>query len=922
MNEIQVFNHEEFGEIRTIEIDGQIYLVGTDVARALGYKDPSRALRQHVDTEDKQLFNTRANCPSNTVIFRDGISGRGNPNITIINESGLYSLVLASKLQGAKKFKHWVTSEVLPTIRKTGSYNPNSQKIEYTTNIFLIDCKFSSKLNEKPLKKDAFQPIYKKGRDKMNETIQKLKPFLLDYVQEVTTPSKNGGKNQYICPLCNSGTGSHHSGAFTVYPDTNSYHCFACDANGDIFNLYGELNSITDFKTITNELKAKYNISSSQPIRMKKQPTKQTEQREEKDYTKFFAMAEQHLNETNYLANRGLSSDTQRKFHCGYVANYQYNHNSQATPAVIIPTSNHSFMWRSTTENIKQKRGTANILNPSALTAPYCFVVEGEIDCMSVDECGFSCIGLGSASNIRKIFDYDTSRTVLIIALDNDRRGQQATTDLAKLCDEHRTPYIIAKSDIWNDCKDANELLIKDRTKLMSNLQEHSERAVKLDKDQWFKEMLERKQANSDWHSGLIRNKSDNAIKNNLHNIHLILENDVEYSRKIRFNELQQMRTYMGNDWNDYSDCCLKLYLEEKYGLNTSIESINQACTIVEHKYSYHPIKDYLLSVQWDGIHRVKSVFTDFLGATDNIYTQSVAIVTFVGCVARILNAGVKFDTCTTLVGKQGTGKSKFLFKISVKPEWFTDGVTTFDGKDFYESIKGKWIIELGEGTAFQKSIKERCKQAIASQQDTYREPFSRHPTTRKRQCVFFGTTNNYDFLKDETGDRRYYPIDVNIAKATKSIDKDLTPEYVNQLWAEATALYKSGQSIYIQDSQVLALAEQEQRKHFDESPLQSDIYNFLEIPITTNWYDTNIDARRLHIKAYQDGKSHAGAYKRDRISVKEIACELYGYELNQPIDRRFSLDIARTLTALGWNKTGKVERLNLYGLQRMFYLD
>ncbi|MDE6086895.1 MAG: hypothetical protein K2G25_00740 [Oscillospiraceae bacterium] len=125
MNEIQIFNHEEFGEVRTVEIDGQIYSVGTDVAKALQYKDPSRAIRQNVDEEDRMLLSKK--------FCREFLIGRNtllenipNRGLTIINESGLYSLVLASKLQGAKKFKHWVTSEVLPTIRKTGSYNPNS----------------------------------------------------------------------------------------------------------------------------------------------------------------------------------------------------------------------------------------------------------------------------------------------------------------------------------------------------------------------------------------------------------------------------------------------------------------------------------------------------------------------------------------------------------------------------------------------------------------------------------------------------------------------------------------------------------------------------------------------------------------------------------------------------------------------------
>ncbi|MDE6679703.1 MAG: toprim domain-containing protein [Ruminococcus sp.] len=754
----------------------------------------------------------------------------------------------------------------------------------------------------------------------MNDDFERIKPFLLDYVNEITQPSKNGGKNQYICPLCSSGTGSHHSGAFTVYPDNNRYYCFACDAKGDIFDLYGAMNHISDKGTIIKELKSKYGIvTTSQPIRQKKQSTKNSQPITEKNYTTLFEIAEMHLHETNYLTKRGISSELQRKFRCGYISNFTYK-NNHSTPAIIIPTSNYSFMWRSTTDNIKQKRGTTHILNSQALENQYCFVVEGEIDCLSVVECGFASIGLGSVSNIRKIFDFDTSKTVLILALDNDKAGNKATVELSKLCDEHRVPYIIADNDIWSDCKDANELLVKDRARLITNLQTHSDRATTLDKDQWFKDMLERKQANSDWRGSLIRNKSDNAVKNSLTNLETIFLNDPKYKGKIEFNELTQMRTLDRKDWRDVTENRIKLYLEKEYSLYTSIDSINQVCSIIADDNSYHPIKEYLEAVQWDGIHRIKSVFTDFLGATDNIYTQSVAMVTFIGAVARIFEAGVKFDTCTVLVGRQGTGKSKFIGKIAVKPEWFTDGVTTFDGKDFYESIQGKWIIELGEGTAFQKSIKERSKQAIASQQDFYRKPYGRNPEQRPRQCVFLGTTNNYDFLKDETGDRRYYPIDVNIAKATKSIDKDFTSEFVAQLWAEAFHLYKNGHSFYIQDSQVLALAEQEQRKHFDESPLQSDIYNFLEIPITKTWYTESLDVRRIHIRNCQEGNTSAGAYKRDKISVKEIVCELFEYALNQPIDRRMSLEIARTLTSLGWHKTGKTEWIQPYGATKVYY--
>ncbi|MDE6670908.1 MAG: toprim domain-containing protein [Ruminococcus sp.] len=753
----------------------------------------------------------------------------------------------------------------------------------------------------------------------MNDDFERIKPFLIDYVNEITQKSQNGGKNQYICPLCGSGTGSHRSGAFTVYPNNNRYFCFACEAKGDIFNLYGAVNNISDIGTIIRELKSKYGVvSASQPIRQKKQSAKQVQPKTEQNHTALFEIAEQHLQETDYLTNRGISIQTQCKFHCGYVENFPYK-NNQTTSAVIIPTSETSYMWRSITENLKRKRGTVHLFNSVALTSPYCFVVEGEIDCMSIDECGFASVGLGSTSNIGKIFEHDTSKTVLILALDNDQRGNTANVKLMKLCDEHRVPYIVAQKDIWSDYKDANELLVKDRARLVASLQSHSERATTLDKDKWFRDVCERQQADSDWQGGLIRNQSDNAVKNNMTNLETIFLNDPKYRGKIEFNELTQMRTFNREEWKDVTENRIKLHLEKEYSMSTSIESINQVCSIISDDNKYHPIKEYLEAVQWDGKPRLKSIFTDFLGATDNIYTQSVAVITFVGAVARIFEAGVKFDTCTVFVGKQGIGKSKFISKIAVKPEWFTDGVTTFDGKDFYESIQGKWIIELGEGTAFQKSIKERSKQAIASQHDFYRKPYGRNPEQRPRQCVFLGTTNNYDFLKDETGDRRYYPIDVNISKATKNIDKDLTPEYIALLWAEAVHLYRNGQGIYIQDRQVLALAEQEQRKHFDESPLQSDIFNFLEIPITTDWYNKSLDVRRDYIKAYQNGITSAGTYKRDRISVKEIACELYNYEINQPIERKMSLEIARTLTALGWIKNGKKIRLDIYGVQWIY---
>ena len=246
-------------------------------------------------------------------------------------------------------------------------------------------------INGKEFTKEVFQTPNERGDKKMNDNSE-IKRHLIDYVHEITTKSK--GRNQYICPICGSGTGNNHTGAFTFYPENNKYYCFSCQASGDIFSLYAEINHLdikSDFQQIKTELEEKYRISPDIP--QKKQEDKAD--KKEKDYTKFFEFAESRLHETDYLTKRGISPDTQRKFHCGYVSDLMYK-NNQMTPAVIIPTSSNSFAWRSTAENLKQKRGKANILNISALNQPYCFVVEGEIDCMSIDECGFLCIGLGS----------------------------------------------------------------------------------------------------------------------------------------------------------------------------------------------------------------------------------------------------------------------------------------------------------------------------------------------------------------------------------------------------------------------------------------------------------------------------------------------------------------------------------------------
>lgn len=162
-NKIQIFQNEEFGEIRAFSIDNQPWFVGAEVAKALGYQNVRDAIAKHVDVEDR-----------NTVAIRDGM--KGNPNRTIINESGLYSLILSSKLEGAKRFKRWVTSEVLPSIRKHGAYMTDAL-LEQAANNAGIAAQVVKELSEEHSRNKRLAGQLKLTEAQLSETLPKAAYF-------------------------------------------------------------------------------------------------------------------------------------------------------------------------------------------------------------------------------------------------------------------------------------------------------------------------------------------------------------------------------------------------------------------------------------------------------------------------------------------------------------------------------------------------------------------------------------------------------------------------------------------------------------------------------------------------------------------------------------------------------------------------
>lgn len=276
----------------------------------------------------------------------------------------------------------------------------------------------------------------------------------------------------------------------------------------------------------------------------------------------------------------------------------------------------------------------------------------------------------------------------------------------------------------------------------------------------------------------------------------------------------------------------IQLYFEQNYQL-TSEKKISSAVSIISNENQYHPIRDYLNSLTWDGIGRVRYALHRYLGADASDFTYDCLRLFMLGAVNRVFQPGCKFETMLCLVGGQGAGKSTFFRLLAVKDEWFSDDLRRLDDDNVYRKLEGHWIIEMSEmlATANAKSIEE-IKSFISRQKETYKVPYETYPADRLRQCVFGGTTNKQDFLpKDRTGNRRFLPIKVHPEQAEKHIldDVDEARRYIDQMWAEIMELYRAGNySLTLSADSVRHLKEYQ--ADFTQEDAQAGlIYAFLE---------------------------------------------------------------------------------------------
>lgn len=387
------------------------------------------------------------------------------------------------------------------------------------------------------------------------------------------------------------------------------------------------------------------------------------------------------------------------------------------------------------------------------------------------------------------------------------------------------------------------------------------------------------------------------SVKQFVHNFEIVMDKDDRFAAKIRFNEFAQQLYLCGNvpwekedncrAWSSHDDSALFSLIQADYGLK-SRQDFADALKNVSMRNKFHPVRELLDSLTWDGKEHIRSLLPEYLGAEDSDYTYQVMRLWMLGAVSRVYKPGSKFDYTIILQGSQGIGKSTFLKLMALDDSWFNDSLDSLDSDKAVQSLTGSWIIELAELKSLARTAGgvESVKRFLTATQDKYRIPYERRADTFYRQCVFAGTTNKDDFLQDETGNRRFLIVQTGVKKPSKSLFVPEIMDTIKLAWAEAVHIWKNEKPQLI-----LPEAYMQEAKELQEANMADD-------------------GKRGIIQEYLEGKT--------QVCAREIWEKALGENVSP---RKYQITEINDIIAKvpGWKKLKSPRNFKGYGKQRGF---
>ncbi|MFT3987969.1 VapE domain-containing protein [Aestuariivirga sp.] len=272
--------------------------------------------------------------------------------------------------------------------------------------------------------------------------------------------------------------------------------------------------------------------------------------------------------------------------------------------------------------------------------------------------------------------------------------------------------------------------------------------------------------------------------------------------------DLQQF----ANELTDDACAVLRHLILKNYGFDPGKDHIREAANILCLENSFHPIRDYLDNLVWDGVERIGSWLTTYLGAPNAEFVRAVGKIMLVAAVRRVRRPGIKFDTIIVLEGTQGSGKSTALRLLAGDENFSDQDILTLDAKAQVEAMAGVWIYELCELEGLHRAESNKVKAFASRAVDRARPSYGRYREDSPRQNIFVGTTNDDKYLRDLTGNRRFWPVKAgNIDLGAIARDRD-------QLWAEAAYLEAKGESINLPEG-LWPEATKEQDARLEDDP-------------------------------------------------------------------------------------------------------